>query len=203
MQLLTSNFLIRRLYASLEWKIFTPEKKIFLSFDDGPIPEITPWVIQQLKDFNAKATFFCVGENATKHPEILAQIKSENHQVGHHTFSHLNGWKSKNDTYFLDVEKGNDACPSNLFRPPYGKIKRSQIKALKNKYRIIMWDVLSYDFDKNCSPETCFSNVLKNCRNGSIVVFHDSLKAEKNLRYTLPKVLEYFSKQGFVFEAIP
>ncbi len=196
------NFLIKRIFPSLEWNIKTHEKIIYLTFDDGPIPEVTPWVLQQLKGYDAKATFFCVGENVKKHPEIFAQVKSENHQLGHHTFSHLNGWKTKNESYFSDVEKGNAVCPSPLFRPPYGKLKRKQIQVLKKLYRIIMWDVLSYDFDKNCSPEKCFQNVLKHATNGSIIVFHDSLKAEQNLRYALPKVLDYFSKKGYRFEAI-
>lgn len=202
MQIVKPNILIRSIYASLLWRVNTAEKIIYLTFDDGPIPEQTPWVLEQLSAYKAKATFFCVGQNVEKHPEIFAKLKSENHQIGHHTFHHVNGWKTRNESYFEEVKKGNEFAPSKFFRPPYGKIKRSQIKQLKSTYKLIMWDVLSYDYDKNCSEETCFQNVAKNATNGSIIVFHDSIKAGKNLRYALPKTLEYFSKKGYRFEAL-
>ena len=202
MQFVKPNFLIRSFYSSLIWKVNTNEKIIYLTFDDGPIPEITPWVLQQLRDFNAKATFFCIGENVKKNPQIFEQIKSEKHQIGHHTFNHVNGWKTKNEIYFENVEKGNDVAPSHLFRPPYGKLKRSQIQQLKQKYKLIMWDVLTYDFDANTDKEKCLKNILINTGIGSIVVFHDSLKAKKNLYYALPLVLKYFSEKGFKFEVL-
>ena len=203
MNLVKPNKLIRNIYSSLIWKVNTSEKIIYLTFDDGPIPEITPWVLQQLSMFKAKATFFCVGENAKKNPEILEQIKSDKHKIGHHTFNHLNGWKTKNEIYIENVEKGNEIIPGNLFRPPYGKLKRSQIQQLKKKYKIIMWDVLTYDYDKNTSKEKCLSNVVRNTQNGSIVVFHDSIKAKENLYYTLPHTLKHFSEQGFAFDVLP
>ena len=202
MKFVKPNLLIRSLYSSLIWKINTEEKVLYLTFDDGPIPEVTPWVLEQLRAYQAKATFFCVGENVEKHPEIFAQLKAEKHQIGHHTYHHVNGWKTLNAAYYEEVKKGNAAAPSALFRPPYGKLKRAQIKQLKQEYKLIMWDVLSYDFDKDCSEEACFEQVRKNAGKGSIVVFHDSIKANKNLRYALPKTLEYFSRKGFRFEAL-
>ncbi len=183
------------------------EKIIYLTFDDGPTPEITEWTLNELKKFNAKATFFCIGKNIEQHPEILRKIISENHSVGNHTYDHLNGWKTKAKEYLQNVEKCNFVIsnflnPKLLFRPPYGKIRPSQYSNLKSQYSIIMWDVLSGDFDQNISGEKCFNNVVKNAKSGSIVVFHDSLKASKNLFYALPKTLEYFSEKGFGFEKV-
>ncbi len=202
MYLVKPNYVIRSIYSSLLWKVNTREKIIYLTFDDGPIPEVTPWVLEQLKAFDAKASFFCIGENVKKHPEIFAQIQQEKHQIGHHTFNHLNGWKTKNEIYFENVTSGNQVAPSKLFRPPYGKLKRSQIKQLRQHYRIIMWDVLSYDYDIKISKETCWNNVKSNTQAGSIVLFHDSLKAKENLQYTLPKTLEHFSEKGYSFESL-
>jgi peptidoglycan/xylan/chitin deacetylase (PgdA/CDA1 family) len=202
MYLVKPNFLIRSIYSSLIWKVNTQEKIIYLTFDDGPIPEVTPWVLQQLKAYQAKASFFCIGNNVQKHPEIFEQIRKENHQIGHHTFHHLNGWKTKNDVYLKNVALGNEAAPSQLFRPPYGKLKRAQIKELCKSYKLIMWDVLSYDYDAKTTKESCWKNVKHATQNGSIVVFHDSMKAQENLFYTLPKTLEYFSTKGFRFESL-
>jgi peptidoglycan/xylan/chitin deacetylase (PgdA/CDA1 family) len=187
------------------------KKNIYLTFDDGPHPEITEWVLNLLKKYNAAATFFCVGENITKHPGVFEEIIFQNHTVGNHTFNHLNGWKSPNKDYIHSVLKAEEVIhnskfinhKSYLFRPPYGKIKTSQAKFLiKEGYEIVMWDVLSADFDQNTSKEKCLQNVLKNTKPGSIIVFHDSEKAFKNLEYVLPKVLEYFSEKGFTFKAL-
>ena len=197
---------IQRLYPERIWAFSREEKSIYLTFDDGPIPEVTPWVLDELKKYNAKATFFCIGENVQKHPEIFQRILSEGHSVGNHTFNHLNGWKTATSEYIENVDKaeaqmGNNSKfkiqDSRLFRPPYGKITSKQAKILQRKgFKIVMWDIISYDYDANTSPEKCLQNVLKNIKPGSVIVFHDSLKAEKNLRFVLPKVLGFIEKKN-------
>ncbi|MBK9523718.1 MAG: polysaccharide deacetylase family protein [Bacteroidetes bacterium] len=194
--------LLSFLYPSLIWQMPGKEKIIYLSFDDGPIPEVTPWVLEQLKKRNAKATFFCIGDNAKKHPAILRQITEEGHAIGNHTYHHLNGWKTKNPDYFNDIDLARKLIPSKLFRPPYGKIRVSQISVLKKEYRIVMWDVLSKDYDNMLDGDDCYKRVVNSTRSGSIVVFHDSLKAEARLRVALPKVLDHFSDLGFRFAAL-
>ena len=191
--------LLKLIYPEALWNITTPKNEIFLTFDDGPIPQITPWVLEQLKQFNAKATFFCVGENISKYPDIFQKILNDGHVIGNHTYNHLNGWKNSKEDYLENIEKCNAYAKSNLFRPPYGKLMINQYKDLKRKYKIVMWDVLSGDFDLNLSKEKCFKNVVENAKKGSVVVFHDSIKAELRLKYTLPKVLEYYSNRGFTF----
>lgn len=193
---------LKRTYPKYLWDFTSIEKSIYLTFDDGPTTEITSWVLAELRKFNAKATFFCIGKNVEQHPDLFKEVLAEGHAVGNHTYSHLNGWETKSFAYLKDVLKCSKVFQSNLFRPPYGKITRFQAKAILSDYTIVMWDVLSADFDKNCSPEKCLKNVIENTKKGSIIVFHDSLKAEKNLKYTLPKVLEHFSKQGFQFKTI-
>ncbi len=200
--MIKSSSILRRFYPSLVWKVKTNEKKIYLTFDDGPIPEITEWVLDELRKYHAKATFFCIGENVAKHPNLFSAIVAEKHLVGNHTFNHLNGWETSNLEYFDNIEKANQLINSNYFRPPYGKISRSQIKYLKSKYKIIMWDLLSYDFDIQTSPDTCFKNATKNYEAGSIIVFHDSLKAKNNLYNSLPQTLNFYSKQGYSFETL-
>lgn len=193
---------IKKILSSLEWSVRTDKKEVFLTFDDGPIPEVTPWVLGTLKEYEAKATFFCVGENLKKYPEIYQMILANGHKVGNHTMNHLNGWTNFNKTYFENIEKCNALVGSDLFRPPYGKIKPTQINYLKKKYRIIMWDILTKDYDQSMSSENCLKRVKSNCKSGSIIVFHDSLKAEKILRYALPKSLEYLKNEGFSFSSI-
>jgi peptidoglycan-N-acetylglucosamine deacetylase len=198
----TPPYFLRRFYKKLTWNFPTTEKVIYLTFDDGPIPEVTPFVLDQLKQYNAKATFFCIGENIDKHPEVFKQVKEQGHTTGNHTFHHLNGWETHDQLYFESVERARAFVGTKFFRPPYGRIRKSQIAMLGSRYSIIMWDVLSYDFDKNISPEKCFLNVQRNAKEGSIVLFHDSVKAQRNLNYALPKTLEHFSKEGFEFRAI-
>ena len=200
-----TSYLIKKTFSNYVWDIPNHENKVFLTFDDGPTPEITEWTLEQLKKYDAKATFFCIGNNIEKHPVIFQKIIQENHAIGNHTFNHLNGWETNNDEYIENVALCQNQIPNpksqilNLFRPPYGKIKPSQSRILRKLgYKIIMWDVLSRDFDKTITPEKCLDNVFKNVQSGSIIVFHDSKKAEQNLRYVLPKALEFLKEKGFV-----
>jgi len=202
-------WLVKRLFSNYVWDIPNRENKVYLTFDDGPTPEITEWTLHQLKKYNAKATFFCIGDNIRKYPEIFKQITKDGHSIGNHTFNHLKGWKTSTNDYTNNTELcTSEICNLksanfNLFRPPYGKIKPSQSKLLRRKgYKIIMWDLISYDYDATISPKECLENVLKNIRPGSIVVFHDSKKALRNLEYTLPRTLEFLKEKGFVCEKI-
>jgi len=193
---------IRTIFHNLIWKIPTQEKKLYLTFDDGPIPELTPWILNELNKFNAKATFFCVGENVQKYNGIYREILKNGQQTGNHTYNHLDGWKNKSIDYLTNIEKADEMIHSPLFRPPYGKINNQAKFQLLKKYKLIMWDVLSRDFDKNISSEECFQNVIRFTKPGSIIVFHDNLKAEKHLKYSLPKILEYYTNLGYSFEKI-
>lgn len=195
--------LIRNLFRYVTWKLPTVEKVLYLTFDDGPIPEVTPWVLEELKKYNASATFFCIGENVKKHPAVYQSIDTEIHSIGNHTMHHLNGWMVRNSTYYTDISSASKVISSKLFRPPYGKIRLTQMNHLRKQFTIIMWDVLSKDYDADYTGHQCFERILKSTKPGSIVVFHDSLKAEKRLREALPKTLEYFSKQGYEFLKIP
>lgn len=205
-----THLLIKKNFKKMVWDIPNSEKKIYLTFDDGPIPMVTEWVLDLLKSNNVKATFFCIGDNIKKHPEIYKRILIEGHQTGNHTFNHLNGWKTETNHYIdnfklCETEHSKlNTEHSFLFRPPYGKIKPSQSKVVRNLgYKIIMWDVLSYDFDSTISAEKCLENVITHTAQGSIIVFHDSLKAEKNLKYALPKAIQILKDKGFVFDVIP
>lgn len=195
----TPGFL-QKLFPHFTWKIPNAKGKIYLSFDDGPIPEVTPWVLDELSSHNAKASFFCVGENVDKNPELYKRILEEGHTIGSHTQNHLMGWHTDNLNYLLNVRKCAQKVNSTLFRPPYGRMTRSQANFLQRHYKIVMWDVLSGDFDDKISSEKCLQNVLGSAMDGSIVVFHDSLKAEEKLRFVLPKVLDYYSERGYSFE---
>lgn len=203
-----TNWFIQRIFPNYIWRIKTNDKKVFLTFDDGPTPEITEWVLAELNKYNAKATFFCIGENIKKYPEIFQKLISENHSIGNHTFNHLNGWKINAVQYHENVklcqsEIEKHGFLTNLFRPPYGKISLSQAKNLiKKKYKIIMWDIISYDFDKTITKEKCLENVLKNIESGSIIVFHDSKKAWQHLEFVLPKTLAFLEKEEYTFEKI-
>lgn len=187
---------------NLTWQIDNQPGKIFLTFDDGPIPEITPQVLDILEEYNAKATFFCVGDNVSKHPDVYGKVLAAGHTTGNHTFHHLNGWKTPLNEYLADIGQCHSMVKSPLFRPPYGRIRPSYIQSIKTDYQIIMWSVLSGDFDLDSSPEKVLNNATQNTSDGSIVVFHDSLKAADRLFYALPRFLEHFSQQGFTFSAI-
>ena len=227
--------IIQSIFLDFTWKIAKPDnqsKEVYLTFDDGPIPEITDWVLKILDDFDVKATFFCVGDNIKKYPEVLHNILNKDHSIGNHTFNHLNGWKINTSRYIENViqseeifrstveninteerkkKKEERSYPSTnnkqqttkLFRPPYGKIRPSQRKALQKKgYQIIMWDVLSGDFDPGLSKEKCLKNVIESVENGSIIVFHDSIKAFEKLQYALPKTLIYLLDNGYEFKTL-
>lgn len=175
---------------------------IYLTFDDGPVPEITPAVLEILKQYHAKATFFCVGDNVRKHPDVYEMVLKAGHATGIHTFSHLKGIKTDDATYFSDIEKCAEYIDTNLFRPPYGRISRSQVRYLRSKYRIIMWSALTGDYNHQLTKEQVLVNAIKYTGNGSIVVFHDSIKAAERMFYALPRMLEHFTKMGYKFEAI-
>ncbi|OIP49724.1 MAG: polysaccharide deacetylase family protein [Flavobacteriaceae bacterium CG_4_8_14_3_um_filter_34_10] len=223
--------IFKLLFKKRLWAFSSKQKIIYLTFDDGPIPEVTPWVLEQLKKHQAKATFFCIGKNIEENPGIFNQIYKEGHAIGNHTQNHLNANLTSSDSYLENVLKaqevinerikilgGNKVERENssiknekkpqinqfLFRPPYGKLSSKKAKKLQKKgFQIVMWDVLSADFDSSISKEKCLENVLKNTRKGSIIIFHDSKKAEMNLRYALPKILTHYSNMGYVFKAIP
>lgn len=198
---------LKRLYSSYIWNIPAKNKVLYLTFDDGPHPVATPFVLDELKKYNAKATFFCIGKNVLEEPLIYQRIIEEGHAVGNHTHNHLNGWKTKDAVYLENVQQAAKHISSALFRPPYGRITSFQTKHIakalqKASAKIIMWDVLSADFDEALTGEQCLQNVVLNAGKGSVIVFHDSQKALKRLEYSLPKVLEYFTETGYQFEKI-
>lgn len=195
--------LARWFFPGVVWRIKTRKKQLYLTFDDGPVPEVTPWVLDELKKHGAKATFFCVGENVFKYPAIYNRIINEGHGVGNHTFNHLPGFKNKSSVYVENIGKAEDVIKSRLFRPPHGQIRFSLRRWLNKKYKVIMWDVLSGDYDKSRTGEQCSREVIKNVRPGSIIVFHDSLKAEKNLRIALPETILKLKQEEYEFYAIP
>jgi peptidoglycan/xylan/chitin deacetylase (PgdA/CDA1 family) len=193
---------LKLIYPKAVWKINTIEKIIYLTFDDGPIPGLTDWVLDELKKFNAKATFFCVGSNILKNPAIFERIKAEGHMVANHTMFHPKGFKTETVNYISEAEECRNIVKNDLFRPPYGQLKRAQYKALLDKgFKIIFWDVISYDYEK-ISEKACVNNVILNTKPGSIVLFHDNFKAEKNLRYSLPLYLKHFAHLHYKFNVI-
>ncbi|HPT14178.1 MAG TPA: polysaccharide deacetylase family protein [Bacteroidales bacterium] len=203
MYLATMPYILRTfLPSNVTWEIATDKKEIFITFDDGPIPEVTPGVLKILDEFNAKATFFCVGDNVRKHPEEFKLVKSKGHSLGNHTFNHLRGWATSQQRYHENVNKCNDLVQSPLFRPPHGQLTPLMARQLHANYRIVMWSVLSMDFDRSVSPYKCLQHSIKHTGNGSIIVFHDSLKARERMEYVLPRYLEHFSKEGYTFSAL-
>ena len=195
--------IIQRIFSNYRWRFSSVPKEIYLTFDDGPTPEITTFVLNELKKHKAKATFFCIGKNVKKHLTIYKRIKKEGHAIGNHTYNHLNGFRTNNTNYIENILQAEKLIETNLFRPPYGRLKSSQARSIISKgYKIIMWDVLSGDFDTTITPEKCLKNVLDKTTNGSIVVMHDSEKAKDKIFYTLPKILSYYQEKGYLFKAI-
>jgi peptidoglycan-N-acetylglucosamine deacetylase len=203
--------IIKRLFKGYIWDLPSVDKVAYLTFDDGPTPEVTDFVLDILEEHNIKSTFFCIGNNIEKHPDIFKRVINAGHTVANHTYNHLNGWKTGIEAYMDNVAICEESLLSQhkrfaankLFRPPYGRIKASQAHALRDKgYRIIMWDVLSADFDQTITPVQCLKNVVQNVKPGSIIIFHDSLKASVNMQYALPRAIEILKEKGYRFEPI-
>lgn len=219
--------LLKFIFRNWVWRFSAKEKVLYLTFDDGPTPEITEWTLNELKKNKAKATFFCIGKNIAQHPEIFQKIIEEKHSVGNHTNNHLNGWETTTAAYLQNIEGSEKYFEEystlkavtlslpvrqasavegqylKLFRPPYGRLTLKQSRKIRKKgYKIIMWDVLSADFDPSVSNEKCLENVIRNIQNGSVIVFHDSVKASEKLKFVLPKILEYYTDKGFYFNSI-
>lgn len=192
----------QKLWPNVIWRLPQATKTAYITFDDGPVPIYTEKVLKHLDDFNVPASFFCVGENVALYPEIFAELQNRGHLVGSHTYNHYKGWFCSNDKYYENVHKGAQMVSSNYFRPPYGRIKFSQARHLSDTYKIIMWDVLSRDYDEKISGEECFQNVVNYVNNGSIIVFHDSQKAHKNVEYALPKTIEYLLKHNYTLRTV-
>ncbi len=196
---------LKRLYKGYTWDMPQKEKTLYLTFDDGPHPEITPFVMEQLNKYNAKATFFCIGDNVVKYPAIYSQLLAEGHTTGNHTYNHLNGWKTSDIVYMENIAAAEKHIKSRLFRPPYGRMKKSQIKLLKQQHpemKIIMWNILAGDWDSAISPVLCYERITRKISSGDIIVFHDSEKAFDRMKYAFPKVLEKYSELGFLFKKI-
>lgn len=194
--------LLRSFYRGSLWRMNENERIIYLTFDDGPVAEMTPWVLDVLKSYNIHATFFCVGDNILKNESLFNRIISEGHQIGNHTFNHLKGWKVKKSTYLENTERCEALTKTKLFRPPYGRIKKSQYNSILLHYKVVFWDVLSYDYDNFTSPLKCLKNSIKYTRNGSIIVFHDNIKAKDNLKFALPRYIEHFLKLNYTFATL-
>jgi len=194
--------LAKKIFPKLTWDNINEDKAVYLTFDDGPTPAITTWVLDELKKYNAKATFFCLGKNVKLYPELYQRIKNEEHSIGNHTNNHLNAWKTNKTEYLKNIEKCANVFQSNLFRPPYGKLKLGLRRKILKNYKIIMWDIMTYDFDKTVSPQQCIENVCNHVKPGSIIVMHDSVKAEKNLKGSLPSILKYFSDNNIKMKAL-
>jgi peptidoglycan/xylan/chitin deacetylase (PgdA/CDA1 family) len=200
-----SPFWLKAIFPNYIWHISTHEKVLYLTFDDGPIPEITEFVLETLNQYNAKATFFCIGDNVRKHPSVFQQLIDNKHSIGNHTFNHKNGWKTETSEYIANFQLCSDQLnlATDLFRPPYGRIRKEQAALLPESTKVIMWDVLSGDFSQNILPEVCLKKSIRHTRPGSIILFHDSIKAYRNLSHTLPRFLQHFSELGYRFEALP
>ncbi|MCE5175265.1 MAG: polysaccharide deacetylase family protein [Bacteroidales bacterium] len=194
--------LFRRFYWGSIWRKNSKEKTIYLTFDDGPIPEVTPWVLDILDKYGVKATFFCVGENVMRYPEIYQDVIRRGHQIGNHTYNHLRGFFTTSRKYIANVEKATEYIDSDLFRPPHGGLRKFQYHEVKKKYKVIFWDVISRDYDKDIPEKRVLNIVKKYTRNGSIIVFHDSLKAERNMRYAMPRAVEFLLQEGYQFKTL-
>lgn len=190
------------LYPDALWSGNPDGNRVYLTFDDGPVSQVTPWVLDVLRDYDIRATFFCVGENIIRHTKIFDRLIAEGHLVGNHSYNHLKGWKTANEIYFENIARCEELTQTGLFRPPYGKMRLSQYNSLKTRFKIIMWDVLSYDFEKRLQPEKCLQNVVRNTKAGSIVLFHDHEKAFTNLKYALPRAIENLTNRNFIFDTL-
>jgi peptidoglycan-N-acetylglucosamine deacetylase len=191
------------LYPKFIWNIRVNKPVIYLTFDDGPIPKVTEFVLDELNKYEAKATFFCIGENIQKHKKVFEKIMANGHSIGNHTMNHLNGWDTDNQAYINNFNECQLLITeSNLFRPPYGKIKRNQAKVIQKTHKVIMWDIISGDFLQDLDPEICLQKCIKYTEPGTIIVFHDSLKASRIMQFVLPKYLAYFHERGYAFEPI-
>lgn len=187
----------------MTWDLRSERREVYLTFDDGPTPGVTPWVLEQLEKAHAKATFFLLGRNVDKHPELLCQILASGHSIGNHSYSHLKGFRSSIKRYMEDIELAGSLIDSKLFRPPYGRILPGQVKAVLENYDLIMWDVLSIDYNTSLDGDRVLQNVIRNVKPGSIIVFHDSDKASDNLAFALPRTLDFLREEGFEMKAIP
>lgn len=203
----------KKVFPKFIWDQPSPTKTMYLTFDDGPTSKITNWTLDVLNQYDAKATFFCIGKNIENHPDIFENILENGHSIGNHTWNHIKGWRTSTKAYLKNIDEAQTLIDTftnkqnlqseNLFRPPYGQIRLKQARALDNLgYKVVMWNVLSFDWDKTLSENTCLKNVIDNSSSGSIVVFHDSLKAEKNMKYALPRTLEHFTQKGYDFKAL-
>lgn len=201
-----SNFLLRTAYPECWWRVNgDPQPTLYLTFDDGPIPDITEFVLEQLDKYAAQATFFCIGDNVSKHPDILLNVLEAGHMIGNHTHNHLNGWKTDDELYVQNVQQCQQQMrfKTALFRPPYGRIRKTQAAELMEHFAIVMWDVLTGDFDQRMAPDVCLRKSIQYAKSGSIIVFHDSLKAWPNMRYALPRLLAHFAGRDYTFRAVP
>lgn len=196
-------FLLRSVFPGSVWRIPSGSKRLYLTFDDGPLPEVTSFVLDELDKVNAKATFFCIGKNAQAHPEFIKEIRMRGHSIGNHSFNHEKGWETKTSNYLNSVDACNEILKTPLFRPPYGKISPLQFVKLRRKYRFVFWDVLAYDYDERMTGTQCIDRVMKASRDGSIITMHDSKKAWPRLKVALPIILRQLTDLGFSFLAIP
>ena len=191
---------VRNLFPKALWRMNPNEKAVYLTFDDGPIPVVTPWVVELLGHYDIKATFFMVGDNVRKHPKEYKLVVDAGHRVGNHTFNHLKGLFTDTREYLANVEKADAMIHSNLFRPPHGMLRRSQYKELSKRYQFVMWDLVTRDYSKRLNGEEVLAIVKRLVRNGSIITFHDSLRSEENLKYALPRAIEWLQGQGYSFK---
>jgi peptidoglycan/xylan/chitin deacetylase (PgdA/CDA1 family) len=194
--------IVRALYPKAIWRMDPDEKAVYLTFDDGPIPEVTPWVLDVLDDYGIKATFFMVGDNVCKYPETFRMVVERGHRIGNHTFNHIRGFEFRTENYLANTDKANETMKTDLFRPPHGHMRWEQYHVLKKYYKIIMWDLVTRDYSKRVNGERVFEIVKKYARNGSIITFHDSLKAEKSMKYALPRSIEWLKEQGYAFKLL-
>lgn len=193
---------IRGIYKGVLWRKDPLVKKIYLTFDDGPIPEVTPWVLDILDTYGVKATFFCVGENVARYPDLYRSILERGHRTGNHTYNHVRGLFHNSEKYLSNIELAAKYIDSNLFRPPHGDMKWSQLRKLRKHYQVVQWDVISRDYNSDLKPEEVLEIVKRYTRNGSIIVFHDSIKAEGNMRYAMPKAVEFLLQNGYEFDTL-